>query len=431
MSKGLKTFLWVDGQRPRPDTLSGWLEWLVGLAISRAILLLNGTKEEGETWTDADLLAATAGLQARGMKAVWMWWATSTRAAIDEQIDDLDKLFTMGARPDGLQWDCEEHWGRAGVDLAGHLSDRILWLLNKHGCSHLPQVASAQGLHYVEVSITAIVGKWKDKTMRAQDAAVCQTDAFTAGYTQAYLFFNPKPGHWSRNLPRQPGAIQRGTWEAWHKMLDDEYHDEPMAGLYNGLDLIYMGNAAHLQRIPGVSGLDGMRWGVEACQVLESTHPDTFAGGGWWSGKHVKGNDSKARIIQAAAGSGHIGATPLPPSTPFDLARAMTFNAQRDHWEGIPDQALERWPGLRDHHTSDAFAQAAAAYQQAHGLTIDGKLGTGTLGHMTELFGPKQSPMLAFMDAVCAVQGSSARMFRPSGVTITDDDMNADDWRVA
>ena len=75
----------------------------MALAISRAILLLNDTKEEGETWTDADLLAATAGLQQRGMKAVWMWWATSTRAAIDEQIADLDKFFTMGARPDNLQ----------------------------------------------------------------------------------------------------------------------------------------------------------------------------------------------------------------------------------------------------------------------------------------------------------------------------------------
>ena len=413
----LETFLWVDGQRPTPNTLTGWADWLAGLGLERAVLILNDVKNEGETWRDENLLAATSALQDRGLKVVWMYWATSTKAAIDKQIEDLGALFDAGARPDGLQWDCEEHWRKTGVDLAPYLSDKILALLSRHDCAHTP----VAGRHHVEISITAIM-VWGPRVLREQDAAVCQSEAFTAGYTQAYLFYNSKPGHWSHGLPKEPGAIQRLTWEAWAKQLD--------GAVYSGLDKIYMGNACHFQRIPGIKGLDGMRYGVDESGALNDRHPRVFGGCGWWSAKHAKGDKGKQAIIRAAAGIGASDAPVTPPSAPINVTSAVKYNSGKTFYQGIPETALERYPGLRMPHTSNEFALSVASYQQDHGLTVDGKLGSGTLGHMVETFGHKQPDAYSFIDAAAKVRGSGGKMVRSDGPCLDSDDIKATDWRV-
>jgi hypothetical protein len=58
--------------------------------------------------------------------------------------------------------------------------------------------------------------------------------------------------HWSHSLPRQPGRLWDLVYAAVAPYLER-----------GEIEQVWVGNACYMQHLPGVSGLDGMRWGID------------------------------------------------------------------------------------------------------------------------------------------------------------------------
>lgn len=406
----LETFIWADGQRPTPKTLDKWIGFIKPLGFSGVFILLNDVDHndpegDGEDWIDDNLIAASDALRQEGLWVGWMWWLRSKRSSIKQQLDDLNRLFLRFV-PDKIQFDAEESW-RDG-SMASELNGGLATVYDTHNVAPI-------------TSITAIVGQLRKGKLRSQDAALTRQPLITEAYGQSYLFYNPKSGHWSHHMPKAPGELQRLTYAAW-----EPYAEE------GSLETLWVGNAAHMQNIPGVKGLDGMRHGLRWAQEARAKDK-RYAGVGWWSLKHIKGKSAAAKraIIQSASGA-PVVATPSNTGHPEhrDLSKVTAYNQRASRsvgWAGqLPEFVLERFPNLTQSAGSVLFAEGVLAYQADNELTEDGKLGPGTWDHMLETYGLPM-PQGSFSQALGWL--ADGRCVERPGVRLAPADLEAEDWR--
>lgn len=362
----LPTFLWSDGQRATPKTLPSWVRFHTDLGLSRVILILNDTDPHdgagaGEDWIDDHLIEASQALRDSGIWVGWMWWIYSKAARIERQLSDTDRLMRRFV-PDGLQLDSEGHNGRSGEKRVGIWAKGVQELRGKHG--------------HFELSITS-VASFKAEA-RPQDAALIRLPEMTAVYDQSYLFHNPKSGHWSHGLPKSPlDAMPRLSERTWQPYLAKRH-----------LAARYLGLAAHMQNIPGVDGLDGMRAGI--AYAHEAYRDGRICGVGWWSRKHLtgKGAAGKRDLVRAAGGHGAAITLNAPEALPPNLGKAAAYNARAAvglGWGGnLPQLALDWYMGFSAPVDSVQFAEAVLSYQLDAGLVGDGKLGPATWAYLYE-----------------------------------------------
>jgi hypothetical protein len=415
----METFVWADGARPTRGTLPAYVAFFKALGFSSAILLLNDTDEkngDGSEWEQELLVATCQALREEGLKVHWMFWMRSTKGALEAQLRSLHDLYRRFA-PDGVQFDVEEHWRPAKGKEEALVRAFTDGIKKVHARLSLP-------LTSVFYSVTCIT-RLMARAFTAEDAAWLTDDLIRGFFGQSYLFWKPVEQHWSHGLPRQEGRL----WELVYGAVDP-YLERGQ------IEQVYVGNACYMQNIPGVSGLDGMRWGIDWTRRKMASAP-AYKGCGWWSRKHLIGHAAAPKRALVREASGLAAATsPLPVDSgqaPWSSTAAMAFNARAARVEQLPPMALEHYPGLRDERGSLRFSEAVLAFQADEGLTQDGKLGSGTLAALLERFtvmvGPPMPGSGSFPWAqIQLALGASVR--RPHGPMLTPLDTAATDWRL-
>lgn len=414
----METFIWADGARPTAATLGSYVAFFRALGFTSVILLLNDTDEkngDGSEWDEELLVATCQALREEGLRVHWMFWMRSTKTALEAQLRSLHQLYQRFV-PDGVQFDVEEHWRPSkGQEVA----------LVRAFTEGIRKVHERLNIDIGRVlySVTCIT-RLMARSFTAEDAAWLSDPLIRAFFGQSYLFWKPVEQHWSHSLPRQPDRLWDLVYAAVAPYLDR-----------GEIEQVWVGNACYMQHLPGVSGLDGMRWGID--WTRRAMARDTaFKGCGWWSRKHLIGNAAapKRALVREAAGLDPLATTPKDSGQPpWSSGSAMAFNARAARVEQIPAMALEHYPGLRQERGSLRFAEAVLAFQADEGLTQDGKLGSGTLSALLERFTVMVGPPMPGQGSwpwaqIQLAMGQPVR--RPSGPTLTPKDTAALDWRL-
>lgn len=426
MTDRLKTFIWADGARPTRATIKDHVAFYLAMGLTDIFILLNDTDEhdqhgDGCDW-DFDLLVEFCqALREAGLRVHWMWWMRSTTKAVNQLLKDSLALYRRFV-PDGVQFDVEEDWKKLPDNKHLALLARLVEGI-KSIHRHL-----AIALHKVLYSVSAITLLFKRK-FTAEDEAWLMQDIIRAFFGQSYLFWKPVADHWSHTLPRAEGRLQDLVYGAIDPYVERGQIEE-----------VYCGQSAYMQNIPGVRGLDGMRWAVAWTQAKAAANR-AYKGLGWWSRKHIigKGAAAKRAIIREAAGLDPSALTLSDTGQPpVDLSKAMAYNARAASglgWAGtLPAMALERYSGLAQPPGSEAFARAVLDFQAEEGLTRDGKLGKGTLGVLHERFpaailmGPPEPDRGTWPWA--QIQVEQGQVVARPGARLSPADTAANDWQI-
>ncbi len=275
----MKTFVWVDGPRPRRGAVTSYVNRLLDIGADEYILQLQGPVNQMR-WAPSILSEVTTRLQNVGRDVLWMLWGYADTARIKYQMSYIHKVIDeYGVAPDGAQWDFEEQWDTkrktiAEVkDIGDYLVEQIILLKEE--------------LPYASMSATAIT-KFPRPTFSARVLSILSRGVWDSGYAQAYSFYNPKKrrsgkAHWSTKLPTESKLIS------------------PIVRAWDSLGLsVNIGLAAYMQRWPTdypywVSSVPSTP--MDAVQrSFNAAKLQSPAGIGWWSSKHVLASKKKEII---------------------------------------------------------------------------------------------------------------------------------------
>ena len=290
-------FLWSDGPRPSQSGIDEYAHLPVRLNIQKDILQVQDPGNN-DRWPDDVLLGTTRVNKDNGTQTVWMLWAWTLPDKCREDIEYLDRMFSYGMIPAGVQWDCEEQFDEEGPyqECAQILND---------GCAMLNEKYDVD----LEYSITAGTA-YPHPRLRPHIEFILGMPLFTVGYSMSYMFYNHADGHWSHDLPEDPDETVRLTALAWIDAVE--------RGLIVGC---FIGLAAYFQDFPESYDLppyDAMRQCICTVYDLWDEYPGTILGMGHWSRKHITDNEAKQRMIYNLTQDLRTGRelTPLPPAYP-------------------------------------------------------------------------------------------------------------------